>query len=252
MRKLKDTAVTNNRFAIENHPLRGCVYYLILTFFAQFFIDNVFYAMCVVDLSVYLFVFIRRTVSPIKRPTYAINTLIICIITTLCLILTTYCWSRWYMTAIADASSLNYVSSMSEADTLVYLFMISIAAPLGEESLFRYIVLNGFFNSFNKFKEPIKYTCAIVLSAMLFAVMHGTGVHLIVGFFCGLALAIMYCATNKLSVSIILHSLYNVGTLFVHVPSSLCLCVILAIISFLLTGISIHNLSCQQLKVHSV
>jgi membrane protease YdiL (CAAX protease family) len=252
MKESKDITATNKHFAIENHPLRGCVYYLILTFFAQFFIENAFYAMCVVDLSVYLFVFVRRTVSPIKRPTYTVNTWIICILTALCLILTTYCWSRWYMTTIADASSLNYVSSMSEADTLVYLFMISVAAPLGEESLFRYIVLNGFFNSFKKFKEPVRYTCAIMLSAILFAVMHGTGVHLIVGFFCGLALAIVYCATNKLSVSIILHSLYNVGTLFVYVPSSLWLCVVLAIISFLLTAISIYNLSCHQLKVHLV
>lgn len=251
MNKLKEI-LTNNRFAVEQHPLRGCVYYLVLTFFAQFFIENTFYAMCVVDLFVYLFVFTRRTVSPIKRPIYTVSVWITCFLTVGCLILTTYCWSRWYMLTIADASSVGYVASMSEADMLLYLFMIAIAAPLGEESLFRYVVLNGFLNVFKRLKEPVKYTLSIVLSAMLFGVMHGTGVHLIVGFVCGLALAIIYCTTNKLSLAILVHSLYNLGTLFVYVPSSIYLCVILTIISLLLTTICIYNISCRQLIIPSV
>lgn len=252
MNKLKETLLNNEHLKVEKHPLRGCVYYLIITFFAQFFIDNAFYAMCLVDLLIYLFVFIRRTVSPIKHPVYTISTWITSFLTVFCLILTTYCWSRWYMITVADTSSLKYVASMSEADTLIYLFMIAIAAPLGEESLFRYIVLNGFFHMFRNTKEPIKYSFSIVLSAVLFGAMHGTGVHLIVGFFCGLALALIYCTTNKLYLAMILHSLYNIGTLFIYVPSSLWLCIILTVISLILTGISIYNLSCQQLKIPSV
>lgn len=251
MNKLKEI-LTDDRFAMEKHPLRGCVCYLILTFFAQFFIENTFYAMCVVDLFVYLFILARRTVSPIKRSIYTVSVWITCFLTVGCLILTTYCWSRWYMLTIADASSVNYVASMSEADMLLYLFMIAIAAPLGEESLFRYVVLNGFLNVFKKFKEPVKYGLSITLSAALFGIMHGTGVHLIVGFVCGLALALIYCTTNKLSLAIFVHSLYNLGTLFVYVPSSIYLCVFLTVISLALTIICVYNLSCRQLVIPSV
>lgn len=237
------------KFAIEEHPVCGCILYLVITFLAEFFIDNVFYAMCLVDLLIYLYIFIRRTLHPIKRPVYTVNTWLIGLITVICLIVTTYCWSRWYMHTIADSSSSAYVTKMSNADVGIYLFMIAIAAPLGEESLFRYVVVNGFLKIFEKVNATVRYSFSIILSAIIFAAMHGTGVHLLVGFFCGLALAIAYCTTNKLSVSIVIHSLYNIGTLFLHVPLSLPLCIVLTIFSFILTGIMIHNLCHNQISV---
>lgn len=241
--------LNDKHIKIEEHPLKGCVYYLIMSFFAQFFIDNAFYAMCLVDLFVYVFVLTRRITSPIKRPVYGIDTRVVSFLTMFCLMLTTYCWSHWYMNTIADTSSLNYAASMSKADTLIYLFMIAAAAPLGEESLFRYIILNSFFYVFRNIKKPFQYSFSIILSAILFGAMHGTGVHLIIGFFCGIGLAIVYCTTNKLYLSIILHSLYNIGTLFVYVPSSIWLCVSLTVISLILACVSIYNLSCRESKI---
>lgn len=241
--------MVNDFFKLEEHPLRGCILYLIFAFIAQVFIDNPFYAMCVVDMLTYLFVYARRRANPMKKRIYTVSTWITSFLTAGCLVITTYCWSRWYMLAVADASSVKYAASMSEANILVYMFMISIAAPLGEESLFRYIVLNGFMYKFRNMKTPVKYTLSILLSAVLFAVMHGTGVHMIVGLFCGLALAIVYCTTNKLWLSILVHSVYNVGTLFVYVPASISLCITLTIISLLLVGICIYNLSYCQLVI---
>lgn len=236
------------KFVIEEHPLLGCILYLVTTFFAQYFINNAFYAMCVVDLFFYLYVFIRRTKSSLKKSQYASKTWVINAITITVLIITTYCWSRWYMSTVADNSSIKYANEMSNVNIKLYLFMISIAAPLGEESLFRYIVLNGFFNKFKNMKKPVQYAASIFLSSLLFAVMHGTGVHLLIGCFCGMALSIAYFTTGRLWVSILLHSAYNLGTLFVRVPLSLQLCAVLTILSIAFVTISVYNLSCKHIE----
>jgi len=241
----------SKRFIIEEHPLIACLLYLLASFFAQLFVSNVFYAMCLVNLTFFIYVFIRKTIHPITKPQYGLKTIVISLIAVIILLVTTYLWSRWYMSTIADSASLAYVQTMSSSDIYVYLFMIGIAAPLGEESLFRYIIINGFMKMFSKFKDPIKYTLSIVFSAVIFAVMHGTGVHLFVGFFCGLALAIVYITTNKLSIAIVIHSFYNIGTLFLYVPLSLSLCIVFTIISFLLVGFVVYNLCTNKLLITS-
>lgn len=240
------------RIEFEKHPLCVCIAYVLCLFAALMIIDNNFYAVCAVDVLFYVFIYIRRkAVSQIKH-IYTVSVWIMCFLTVACLILTAYCWSRWYMIAVADASSVSYMSSLSNNNIVMYLFMISVAAPLCEESIFRYAVLNGFLHTFEKCSNPVKYACAILFSSLLFAAMHGTGVHLIIGFLCGIGFGLAYCTTGKLHMAIAMHMLYNIGTLFVKIPYSLWLCAVLTTISSILIFICIYNVSCRELNIPDI
>lgn len=239
---IKTEETENKRFVIEEHPLLGFLIYLIIMFFAQYFIQDAILSVCLVDVIFFVWVLIRRLSNPIKRSQYNEQIETASYICVFIMLITAYCWSKWYMTNIADNLSVEYVNSNSKINPFIYLIMVSIIAPLGEESVFRYIIGNGFMKSFSKFKPQIRYFLSILLSSFIFAIVHGTGVHLLVGMFCGIALSIAYFVTNNLWVSIVVHSLYNLGTLFVRVPSSLLLCIVLTIVCVVLLVLTIKML----------
>lgn len=233
-------------FAIEYRPIRGCFLYLAISFLAQFFIENVLYATCLVDFLFYGYILYRRKKYPINREAAPKRSQIVILITIACLILTTYFWSCWYMSNMTDSATESYTQTtqtLLQSNIYVYIFVISIAAPLGEESLFRYVVLNGFLNWFKRFNKPLQYTCAILVSSLVFAFMHGTGVHLLIGLFAGIAFSLAYLSTNNLTVSIFIHMCYNIGTMFLQIPESFTLSCVLTIISLVLTVLSIHVLT---------
>lgn len=234
-----------NRFNmknIEQHPFFGCILYIVVTFFVEFFIDNALYAMCVVNFIFYFYVLYRRyknktSISLYRTHISDFNRKSIYILAPLLvffLCITSQFWSAWYMATIHDKLSVTYSDTLSNINPYLYIFMVGIAAPFGEESLFRYIVFNGFQYIFRKYNFLSRSIFSILISSAIFAIMHGTGVHLIIGFIGGIAFSFTYFITNSLSASIIMHSIYNTSTLFLHLPSSLYACISLSFISFML------------------
>ncbi|MCK4667120.1 CPBP family intramembrane metalloprotease [Candidatus Dependentiae bacterium] len=91
-------------------------------------------------------------------------------------------------------------------------FIIGVIAPLTEEYLFRGLVINGFRENYSK-------TTTIIVSALIFSLMHLNPYQLFAAFTTGVLLAWIVLKTNSLVPCIIIHSFFNllndiVGTTF--------------------------------------
>ncbi len=95
-----------------------------------------------------------------------------------------------------------------DASMLLIGFVLLILVPVGEEILFRGIAYTALSYRFG-------HTKGLLLSALLFAALHGTIIYLIPIFLTGLALALLYTRTKSLIPSIITHSLINLITLMI-------------------------------------
>lgn len=91
--------------------------------------------------------------------------------------------------------------SMMQMDAVSFLTVV-IAAPLLEEILFRGIILEGFLHNYSPRK-------AILLSALIFALVHLNPLQMIGAFFIGIFLGWVYWRTRTLLPVIGLHFLNN-------------------------------------------
>jgi len=92
---------------------------------------------------------------------------------------------------------------------VVVTLIVGVIGPIGEEVFFR-----GF--AYRVFKERFGLAAGLVLSALLFAVIHGNPVGLLPIFVIGLALAWLYERTGNLAAPIGLHCANNLITLLMH------------------------------------
>lgn len=103
---------------------------------------------------------------------------------------------------------MEIIMNMSRFVSLIMFFALVIIAPLFEEFIFRGVVLNGFLTHYS----PLK---AILLSSLLFSILHFNPFQFIGTFFLGLITGWYYSKTRNLLSCIIIHSMYNlVGFLF--------------------------------------
>lgn len=97
---------------------------------------------------------------------------------------------------------LSLISAMSGFLSLKLFFAMVLITPLFEEFIFRGIVLEGLLTR----HSPLK---AILLSSLLFSIMHFNPFQLFNTFFLGLFTAWYYFKTRNLLSCIIIHSMYN-------------------------------------------
>lgn len=83
------------------------------------------------------------------------------------------------------------------------LVQIAILAPVIEEILMRGVVLGGLKNNYGA-------AAALLISAVLFAVLHFNMVQTLSAFVCGIVLGLLYLKTNSICCCIIAHCGYNV------------------------------------------
>lgn len=77
-----------------------------------------------------------------------------------------------------------------------------VIAPFTEEILMRGFVLGGLKNTYG-------VTCALLLSALIFAVLHFNMVQTLSAFVCGIILGLLYIKTDSIACCIIAHCGYN-------------------------------------------
>lgn len=238
--KTKCTIASN-----KTHPIFGCVLYLILPSLLLLFLDNATVSICIIDFAFYFFVlFYRRKHSRPYPGAIFSNDIKVYATSCVCfLLMGSYLWTRWYLSFVSDPSTENYITDISGTSVLLYLFMTCIAAPVGEESLFRYLCINGFSYSLKNRSVLDRIVWSVLFSSLLFAVMHGTGVHIVSGMLCGMSFGLIYALTNRLSLSIGIHSLYNIGTLLFDVPCSFILCLVFVSIGMFLFFLCISKMS---------
>ncbi|MGL4522216.1 MAG: lysostaphin resistance A-like protein, partial [Bacilli bacterium] len=93
---------------------------------------------------------------------------------------------------------------------LVMIIEVCIIAPIVEEILHRGVVINGLAQRFQA-------RGTILLSALIFALMHGNAAQFIVAFFVGILLGIVYYYTRNLLAVIGMHMMYNSVMTFVPI-----------------------------------
>lgn len=98
-------------------------------------------------------------------------------------------------TGVADAA-------LSNADPVVLVMAIVVFAPIAEELFFRGVV-------FNAWEREYGVTRAIIGSALLFAVIHGSPFLIPSIFVLGIVLALVYRSTRSLPATITLHAVFN-------------------------------------------
>lgn len=104
-----------------------------------------------------------------------------------------------------------YQDQLREANPLVLLVTVIVAAPVAEELLIRAVV-------YPRLRAAMGMWPAAVISSAVFAILHGTAVHLAYTFTLGMLLAIAYELTHRIWVPIAMHLVFNLGVL---VPASL-------------------------------
>lgn len=87
-------------------------------------------------------------------------------------------------------------------NAVMYVLLSVIVAPFVEELLMRGILFTNISSDFN-------VIVGSVVSSLIFAALHGTMIHLITAFVCGMMFAYVYMATRSLLYSICVHATYN-------------------------------------------
>ena len=103
-----------------------------------------------------------------------------------------------------DSIGLKAGSVRVDGYFLVLAFLVTgILAPIGEEIIYRLLLLNGLREKFSDFT-------AVILSALAFALMHFNPYQTVYQIAFGIALALVVIKTNNVVYSIIMHALNNV------------------------------------------
>ncbi|MCR4689609.1 MAG: CPBP family intramembrane metalloprotease [Saccharofermentans sp.] len=87
-------------------------------------------------------------------------------------------------------------------DSVIYMISMVILIPLTEELVFRGAVLGSLRRGF-------KPWTAIVLSALIFGLMHGISMHIGYALICGLIIGACYYFTNSIYASFMIHAIFN-------------------------------------------
>lgn len=112
----------------------------------------------------------------------------------------------WLVKQGHGASFEKYQQAISTAPVALILLALLVAAPVTEELLMRGII-------YPRMRKAMGYMPAALLSAALFAAMHGTTVHLAYTVSLGVLLAIAYELTRMIWVPMLMHLLFNLGAL---------------------------------------
>lgn len=132
--------------------------------------------------------------------------LITALITVLVYCFTSLFTSNLILRTIYDDSFMNGLET--DANALLYSTLISIfLAPVVEEIVFRGFMYR-FLSSFNR-------TAAMIITSAIFALYHGTIVHLYAAFFGGLIFCCIYDRTHKLRYPVAAHMIFNAVTVFI-------------------------------------
>ncbi|WP_078382373.1 CPBP family intramembrane glutamic endopeptidase [Sutcliffiella halmapala] len=86
--------------------------------------------------------------------------------------------------------------------TPIMIFAITIAGPILEEVIFRKIIFGSLYKRFN-------FAVGLIVSSLLFAVVHQDFSHLLIYFVMGAIFAFLYVKTNRIIVPIIAHVAMN-------------------------------------------
>ena len=103
-----------------------------------------------------------------------------------------------------------YAENFGNPSVIIFtILLVGIVAPIAEEFLFRYVLFGRFMFKKGLQVGLFKYLFLHLISTGLFALIHGTLVHLIAVVPLSLLLGMLYYKTNRIQYPIIGHMLFN-------------------------------------------
>ena len=90
---------------------------------------------------------------------------------------------------------------------------VCLIAPVAEEFIIRGYVLNGLNNKYG-------FRMALLISTVLFAMLHFNFVQTISALICGLVIGLLYIKTDSLFCCVLTHITYNTISYFVYISAS--------------------------------
>lgn len=134
----------------------------------------------------------------------------------------------WIAIYFPDPTMDGRTESILAGDSVqLYIITSCLLSPVSEEFILRLFL-------YNMLKRRFKWTTSMVITSVVFALMHGTLSHLILASFFGIMMITLYEITGKWYISIIAHTVYNVMAValndFVTYAASYTLLFILCII----------------------
>ncbi|MGC8728364.1 MAG: CPBP family intramembrane glutamic endopeptidase [Elusimicrobiales bacterium] len=113
----------------------------------------------------------------------------------------------YYIKNLKDVEEKNYIYEFeylySSLDFFVFWLGLSLLGPFSEELLYR----KGLFEILLK---KINYIFSVIISSLVFALVHTSGSSFINGFVCGLFLSFLYKETKGSLIAVfVTHSIYN-------------------------------------------
>ena len=124
----------------------------------------------------------------------------------------TMLWMVFVQKLGLDVFVTEYVRPATPAELTLSVFAAAVLAPLGEELLFRGVMLSAW--------ERRGPKTAVLVTAALFAMLHGSVVGLPGEFFGGMMMALLVLWTNSLYAGLAFHTVYNAGGVMLNYISS--------------------------------
>lgn len=112
-----------------------------------------------------------------------------------------------FINSLVDDTYYESYKELSSSDSWAYVLLTFFVAPIVEELLLRGIV-------YDTLKRVVPIGFAYVVSSVVFALMHGTIIHLFLAFCAGFLFAVVYEYTGRLYYSMIFHSIFNMMSVF--------------------------------------
>lgn len=114
-----------------------------------------------------------------------------------------------------------YAENFGNPSVIIFtILLVGIVAPIAEELLFRYVLFGRFMFKKGLQVGLFKYLFLHLISTGLFALIHGTLVHLIAVVPLSLLLGMLYYKTNRIQYPIIGHMLFNNMSIWLGGPIS--------------------------------
>jgi len=111
-----------------------------------------------------------------------------------------------------DVFVSEYVRPADSTQLMLSAISVAVIAPLGEEFLFRGAMLSAWER-----RGPKK---AVLITAALFAILHGSVLGFPAQFLCGLLLALVVLWSDSIYAGLAFHSVYNAGIVIIDYLSS--------------------------------
>lgn len=187
-----------------------------------------------------LFIFISFFAAiPIKRKVageiYKSNIIIFSVLIIYSLIII----SNFIISNFEDKGFQDYSLTLSSLNFSILILSTCFLTPIMEELLFRGVI-------FERLRKcNISFLISMLISSIIFAILHGTITHFIPTFILGMFFCTLYEYTGTLIYSIIAHAAYNFSTLFLSrflVTNS----ILVVVFSFILIFIIFFLIFCKK------